>query len=217
MELKNCQKAEIYDQKGTLLCEAEVTKASFDHYRLIVPLTFDFDETVDVYPVIFYDAVAGLIHTECKLSDPLNLTKDQQSLLCAVRVETGKEQRRQDLKVPAEVPIDISCTRVPPGQKRPAGRIPALTRNISAGGIYFFCDQSIPVGAQIQFQLHEAAKPLQLTARVLRREEFQPDQESRGRFGHGCRFLDMRPQTEAELRSYIFRKEAELRRRMRDR
>lgn len=214
MELKSCQKAEIYNPEGALLCEAEVTKASYDHYRLIVPPEFDLDETQEFYNVVFFDAIAGLVYTECKLSDPLTVANDKQSLLCTVREEKGKEQRRQDLKVPAEVAIEVSCTRVPAGQKRPPARILATTRNISAGGIYFFCEHPIPEGAQVQFQLHEASKPLTLTARVLRQEELPPV-KGKPQYGHGCRFLELRPQAESELRSFIFRKELQMRQRMR--
>lgn len=215
MELKNCRKAEIYDPQDKLLCEAEVTRASYDHYRLVVPLDFELFESQDLYHVVFFDAVAGLIHTLCKLSEPLQISKEQQSVLCSVREEKGKEQRRQDLKVPAEVAIELTCTRVPAGQKRPASRISALTRNISAGGIYFACGVALPKGAHVQFQLHEASKPLTLTASVLRTEELPPLPNGNAWYGHGCRFVEMKPQAEAELRRYIFQKELEIRRRSR--
>ncbi len=217
MELKNCRKAEIYEPEGGFLCEAEVTRASLDKYRLIVPADFELYESTGVYKVVFFDGAQGLIHTMCKLADPLPLPNEQQSLLCVVREETGKEQRRQDLKVPAEVSIEVACTRVPAGQKRVAGRIPATTRNISAGGIYFICEQQFPQDAHVQFHLHEASKPLQLSARVLRAEALPPNRDGAPLFGHGCRFVDLKPQAEAELRSFIFKKELEMRRRERGR
>lgn len=215
MELKGCQKAEIYSPAQEFLCTAEVTRAAYDNYRLIVPLEFEVSTELEYYEVVFFDAFAGLVHTLCRLSDPLHISKTQQSLLCVVREERGREQRRQDLKVPTNASIEVSCIRLPAGAKRPPARIQAKVRNISAGGIYFACQYPIPKGANVQFQLHEASKPLQLAANVLRQEELEPLSDGTPQFGHGCRFIDLKPNAEAELRSYIFRKELQMRQRMR--
>jgi hypothetical protein len=215
MELKGCHKAEIYSPEQEFLCTAEVVRAAYDNYRLVVPLDFEVSSELEYYEVVFYDAFAGLVHTLCRLSDPLHISKSQQSLLCVVREEREREQRRQDLKVPAEAAIEVTCTRMPAGEKRLPARIQSKVRNISAGGIYFYCQYPIPKGTIVQFQLHEASKPLQLTARVLRKEELEPLENGTPQFGHGCQFLDLKPNAEAELRSYIFRKELQMRQRMR--
>lgn len=231
MELKNCHKAEIYsfedepvsaeiyNMKDEPLCEAEVTRASFDGYRLIVPQDFEMPEDTGLFNVTFYDGYAGLVHTVCMLSDALNISKDKKSLMCTVREETGTDQRRRDLKIPAVFSIDVSCVRRPSGSDpklRLPARIPAKTVNISAGGVYFSCGVCLPVDSHVQFQLHEAEKPLQLTAKVLRVDEgLEPDGKGSPQFGHGCQFINLKPQAEAELRRYIFRKEIELRRKKR--
>ena len=113
MELTNCRKAEIYDLSDQLICEAEVTRASFEGYRLIVPRDFELKEKTELYHIVFFDSAAGLIHTVCVLGDPLNISKEQQSIMCMVREERGNNQRRSDLKVAAEVMIDVSCIRRP--------------------------------------------------------------------------------------------------------
>ncbi len=237
MELRNCHKAEIFDLSDQLICEAEVTRASYEGYRLIVPREFELKEKTELYHVVFYDGVAGLIHTICVLGDALNISKEKQSVMCMVREERGNEQRRRDLKVPAEVGIEVSCVRRPAepaaisteltievsfahpraDMKRLPARIPAKTRNISAGGVYFVCGCCLPVGAHVQFQLHEASRPLQLTAKILRTETFEPEGDGPVQYGHGCQFIQMKPNAEAELRSYIFRKELEQRKRGRER
>ncbi len=213
MVLKKCRKAEVYDLSDNLLCAAEVTRASLDGYRLIVPADFELSDKTGVYKVVFFDGVAGLIHTVCVLGDPLNISKEQQSIACVIREEKGNDQRRSDLKVPVGVLIEVRCIRKPAGfdGKLPV-RIPACTTNISAGGVYFVCEHSIPADAHIQFELHESSKPLQLTASVLRVDALEPLPNGKQQFGHGCRFINMKAQAEAELRSYIFRQELALRR-----
>lgn len=220
MELTNCRKAEIYDLSDQLICEAEVTRASFEGYRLIVPRDFELKEKTELYHIVFFDSAAGLIHTVCVLGDPLNISKEQQSIMCMVREERGNNQRRSDLKVAAEVMIDVSCIRrpnTPPPQPQPRlpAHIPAKTANISAGGVYFSCGVSLPVGAHVQFQLHEASRPLLLTAKILRVDVLEPLSDGTPQYGYGCQYIYMKSQAEAELRSYIFRKEIELRRRNR--
>lgn len=216
LELKNCHKAEIYDMMDQPVCEAEVTRASYDGYRLIVPREFEMPEPTSLYNVVFYDGFLGLVHTVCVLSDALNISKETQSLLCVVREDRKRDQRRKDLKVPAVMSIDVSCVRRPSGSDprlRLPARIPAQTANISAGGVYFTCGILLPVDSHVQFQLHGAAKPLQLTAKVLRVDELAPAKDGQPVYGHGCQYINLKSQAEAELRSFIFRKELEQRRR----
>lgn len=219
MELRNCHKAEIYDLMDQPVCEAEVTRASYEGYRLIVPQDFEMPEETALFNVTFYDGFAGLVHTVCVLSDALNISKEKQSLMCVVREEKGNDQRRSDLKIPAVMSIDVSCVRRPSGSDpklRLPARIPAKTVNISAGGVYFSCGVFLPVDSHVQFQLHESDKPLQLTAKVLRVDEgLEPDRSGKPQFGYGCQFINLKSQAEAELRRYIFRKEIELRRKTR--
>ena len=55
MELRNCHKAEIYDLMDQPVCEAEVTRASYEGYRLIVPQDFEMPEETALFNVTFYD------------------------------------------------------------------------------------------------------------------------------------------------------------------
>ena len=66
--------------------------------------------------------------------------------------------------------------------------------------------------AEIRFEITEANKPLLLNAKVLRQDKL-PLKREMPQYGHGCRFFDLKPQTESVLRNYIFRKERQRQRR----
>ena len=107
--------------------------------------------------------------------------------------------------------MELSCTYIPSFATGIPQRITAVTRDISAGGIYFISDYCLPEDSVVQFQLHGASKPLLLSAKVLRFEAID-SKDGKAQYGHGCIFIELRPQTEAVLRNYIFRQERQRRR-----
>lgn len=205
--LKNCRKAEIFSPSEELICEGEVFLDLSEKIWISVPLDFSREEH-EYYLITFYDSISGLMRCQCSLPDSQTISNERQSVLCNIQEVMDTQQRRQDLKIPLELDIEFSCTAAPAGAVQLPDVIPAKTRNISAGGIYFICEYLLPADTQIQFQLQEASKPLLLTAGVLRTEDLPP-KNGRPQYGHGCRFIDMRPRTEAALRNFIFRKQRE--------
>ncbi len=205
--LKNCRKAEIFSPSEELICEGEVFLDLSDKIWISVPLDFSREE-YEFYIITFYDAISGLLHCRCRLPDSQTISNERQSVLCVILEVLNTQQRRQDLKIPLELDIEFTCTAIPSGAVELPEPVPAKTRNISAGGVYFICEYLLPPNTQIQFELPEASKPLHLTAGVLRTEDLPP-KNGRPQYGHGCRFLDLRPRTEAALRNFIFRKQRE--------
>lgn len=209
--LKNCNKAEIFTPSNQLICEAGVFHDLADRLQLLVPIDFAFTyKEHPFYFVVFYDPISGLINCRCTLSTPSSLPDGRQSLLCKIAEVLNRNQRRQDLKVPLSTEIELTGIRVSAeGRYPPVSRIPAVTRDISAGGIYFTCQYPLSVDTLATFQFRETAKPLTLSVRVLRQDQLKPV-KGVDQYGHGCRFIDLEMDAESELRSYIFRRERQI-------
>lgn len=206
--LKKCRKAEIYSGDD-LICEAEVFRDLAEEVWLSIPKDLPW-ESPESYTVLFYDSIAGLLHCQCALSEPQELSDERNSVSCRILEVMKTEQRRMDLKIQISTSLELSCTYVPGQPSSIPSRIEAESRDLSAGGIYFISEYQLPVESVVQFQLHGASKPLLLSARVLRTEELPPKKET-PQYGHGCQFTELKPQTEAVLRNYIFRQERQQR------
>lgn len=210
--LKKCRKAEIY-LADELICVAEVFRDLTNEIWLSIPKDLSLNTSKE-YTIIFFDSIAGLLHCRCTLSKVQSLTDEWDSVPCTILEVLEIQQRRQDLKISLETTLELFCTYVPRSAVT-AVRIPeqitAVTRDISAGGIYFICEYCLPKDTVVQFQLHGASKPLLLAAKVLRFEALD-SKKDKEQYGHGCAFIELRPQTEAVLRNYIFRQERQRRR-----
>ncbi len=203
--LKKCQKAEIYKEEE-LICSVEVFRDLASDVWLSLPKDFPL-EAPGVYTVIFYDSVAGLLRCRCDLGEIQTLSDEWDSVPCTIQEVLEAQQRRLDLKISLETPLELFCTYIPGSPSGIPERIKGTSRNVSAGGIYFLCDYLLPVDSVVQFQLHGASKPLLLAAKVLRNESLAGTPP----YGHGCKFIELKPQTEAVLRNYIFRQERQRR------
>lgn len=206
--LKKCRKAEIYSG-DTLICEAEVFRDLADDVWLSIPKDLSW-ESPESYTVLFYDSISGLLLCQCALGEPQELSDEVDSVSCKILEVLKAEQRRMDLKIQFSTSLELSCTYVPGQPSHIPSRIDAESRDLSAGGIYFISEYQLPVESVVQFQLHGASKPLLLSARVLRTEEL-PLKKGIPQYGHGCQFIEMKPQTEAVLRNYIFRQDRQQR------
>lgn len=207
--LKKCRKAEVYDPSDTKLCVSEVFCDLSNQIWVSVSPDFPWED-YEYYNIIFFDPVAGLVRCQCTLGNPQETSEERLSLLCNILEVLESQQRRQDLKIPLEIDLEISCIEKPAGTPDLPASFTATTRNISAGGVYLICPIQLPEGAVIEFQLQGAAKPLFLTASILRSEKLPP-KKNVPQYGHGCQYMEMKPKTEAALRNYIFRKQRERR------
>lgn len=212
--LDYCRKAEIFDIEDNLICDAVVFRDSAERLQLIVPTDFPTIPAGSAaeYKILFYDPMSGLLDCRCTLSQPLKMSTGRLSILCEVEEVLETVQRRQDLKVPIEVEVEVRGVSAPPGFDLTDKPFTGLTRNVSAGGIYFSCELPIISGTILELRLTLTNKPLVLQARVLRQEELPP-KKRKLQFGYGCQFMELKPQAEAELRSFTFRRERQLYRR----
>ena len=90
--LQNCTKAEVYDTNGTLLCPATVQSGPMDSILVITPDSLDHKEH-DLFRIVFYDPVLGVLTCRCELSAPLDLPDHMTSYRRSEERRVGKECR----------------------------------------------------------------------------------------------------------------------------
>jgi c-di-GMP-binding flagellar brake protein YcgR len=122
------------------------------------------------------------------------------SYRCEVLEQLSQTQRREDLKISLSAKVEVSYN---------GGHWPATIYNISASGVLLVSDLVAKSGEQLTFDFPKISPPISLVAEVLR-VELRPARYGRVTYGYGCRFLNLTPQQESQLRSYIFQEERRL-------
>lgn len=197
---QRCEKAEILNAEGRVLTKAQVETVEEDTVSLVVPWSFDRLQQ-DVFTVVFYDPVQGVITTRCTLGSPRLLPEQRSALPCSILEEVSSMQRRMDVKVPLARTLQVIVT----GQGV-SGTYSAQLVNISAGGVYLICDVPVPEGTCFCFDFREPGIDLNLTAEVLRSES-RTDRRGRMVFGYGCKFVHLSSRAETQLRGFVFQQE----------
>lgn len=210
IKLERCKKADVYDDKEQLLCEAQVKVTYLGEIFLYTPRSFDHHQQED-YPIVFFDPVMGLSTCRCRLSAPVH--QSQQTIFrCAILKDIAQVQRRNDIKIPLSIPVTITVTHMPdPAIPQPEGSYPATIGNISAGGVYLRSELAVEPGAHLSFVFDRAGGSIPLTAEILRAEEIPRRRPKETiSFGYGCRFVRLAACYENRLRSYVFQEERRL-------
>lgn len=195
-----CKKAELFDPSTDQVIVAGVSVTPPDSLVLALPSPFTPNTGVPV-KIQFLDSVMGVVTCLCFLSRP-RLTQDKKYVICRCKIQEQLQQlqRREDIKVPLAVAVEI--THIDSGI-----RAMAIIHNISAGGAYLSSSLAVQKGDQLSFYLPNGEAVIPLTAEVLR-IEFRSDL---GSIGYGCRFIQLGPQRESQLRAYVFQEERRLR------
>lgn len=198
--LKNCRKCHILSsQNGSLLCEADV---SFTRTGDIL-LTFSGwkPKLKSVYkqPVIFYDSVNGLVTCSCNLCEIRPVTENSGYFYADCQIESVQDlmDRHEDFRLKLSLAVTISYIDSSGRRKNTMG----LTENISAGGVYLIAAEKLAVKDIVVHFLQDVL-PISPRAEILREELLD-----NGKFGYGCRFIQLSPYAESLLRGYIFQME----------
>lgn len=206
--LQNCTKAEVYDTNGTLLCPATVQSGPMDSILVITPDSLDHKEH-DLFRIVFYDPVLGVLTCRCELSAPLDLPDHMTSYRCEILERLNQEQRRQDVKVSVAAGADVTIHVA----RQPGDHIqvvkegyPATVLNISAGGVYLRTALPLQPDRRLWFDFKGAGETIPLTAQILRVDDLSPH-PAKQVFGYGCRFVDLPARHESLLRGYVFQED----------
>ncbi|MDR3729460.1 MAG: PilZ domain-containing protein [Oscillospiraceae bacterium] len=79
------------------------------------------------------------------------------------------------------------------------GRVPIVSRDLSCGGLAFFCPRPLEIGETAQVVIPVTAQPLVLTLRILR---IQSTRE--GETFYAARFIDLLREEESMVREAVF-------------
>lgn len=79
------------------------------------------------------------------------------------------------------------------------GRVPIVSRDLSCGGVAFFCPRSLEIDETAQVVIPVTAQPLVLTLRILR---IQSTRE--GETFYAARFIDLLREEESMVREAVF-------------
>lgn len=193
----HCKKAELLDPKGGNPVRASVTIGAIGGLLVTVPREVQCPVRAPV-DIRFYDPIQGLVRCRCRLSSPL-VSGSMRSYRCEILKQLTQIQRREDIKVALTVMVNVDYEGM---------YYPAYVQNISAGGVYLVSSLVAMAGEQLSFQFNQDGVSIPLTAEILR-VELQVNSNGRSAYGYGCRFINLPPSYEAQLRSYVF-KEARL-------
>ena len=193
-----CKKAEILSPAGADPVRATVSAAPIGGLLITVAREVQYPLRTPL-DIRFYDPIQGLVRCRCRLSSPL-VSGTMRSYRCEVLEQLAQIQRREDIKVTLSVMVEVECEGL---------RAPAAIHNISAGGVYLATGLAVSVGDQFSFTFPNTDSPVSLTAKVLR-AELRVNRSGRSAYGYGCRFVNLSPQHEALLRSFVYQEERRL-------
>lgn len=198
--IKNCRKCHILDsQSGSPLCEADVLITKSDEIELTFSGWKPDLKSVYKQPVIFYDSVNGLVTCSCNLCEIRPLTEKAGFYHAVCQIESVQDlmDRHEDFRLTLSLAVTIQYLDAHGRKNSTVG----LTKNISAGGIYVMTAEKLP-SKDIVLHFIQNVLPISPRAAVLREELLE-----NGKYGYGCRFVQLSPYTESLLRGYIFQME----------
>ncbi len=215
MLLFDCKKASIYSLQNAFLCDASVSNIKEDSVTLTLKDS-GADFLTSEVNVTFYDGAKGLVTYFCELSGYKEFMTAPNVFTsrvhCTLRKQLSTVQRRNDVKVPVNIPMRFSYSSGNEVEVNVTGTI----RNISAGGIFFTCHYAFLTGSIVEFSFspRQDIAPILLKAEILRvqdmdsmQQSFRMDAGDMDLRGYGCRFIDLSPHAEAQLRNYVFRED----------
>ena len=195
MILKDCSRCKVYTGSGNALSEARVV-----HNREKITLYFNRYNLADARykgRVDFYDDQAGLIIALCEILIRRNPAYPEMvepwMAQCTILDVKSVIQRQRDIRAKVALEIEFQADR--------RGGFYGTIKNISAGGMYFTTVQLLQRGDRLHFDYRFRTLTRSFEAVVLWGER-----ERGGRYGYGCKFLNLTDGAEAAIRSFVYKK-----------
>ncbi len=196
MRLKDCESCLVYGSDRKPLSRARVTEVKEN----VLQLYFRSPKlkAVRLKTIVdFYDAQQGLIRTLCDMTlkkNPKVYEAGEPWMADCTLVKVYESfQRQKDIRVK----VQIASEFVMSDGKYFSGTV----RNISAGGLYMVTDQKMNSGQMFSFTYPFKAEPFRVNVRVLRVQELM------GGYGYGCKFEELSPGEEADVRNFVYQKQ----------
>lgn len=200
MKLKDCDNCLVYGSDRKPLVKARVLmlgdnvfQLHFGAYKL---KNAKFRTIVD-----FYDGQQGLVRCQCDL-----VVKQRQAQLGldgewiaegTIAKVNDVVQRQKDLRVKVHMSLEFVADD--------GTYTSGIVQNISAGGLYLVTSYRMVPGQYFTFAYTFENEQRRITAKVLRVKRLAAESS----YGYGCKFLELSPDAEADVRKFVYRKQIE--------
>lgn len=197
MVLRECNRCLVLLPRIKKTIEARVEILTKDTVVLFFPDYQLSDERVKTL-VRFFDDRQGIVDAECELVIRKNKTYMKSGepwmATCTIKeVKKAPDNKRREIRLKTHLEIM--------GQAEKRGSFAATIKDISAGGLYLTTLHPLGFQEHFTFSCSLDGIPLQLGAMVLRGKR-EPD----GRYGYGCKFVNLTGAAETTVVAYIYRK-----------
>lgn len=144
--------------------------------------------------VDFFDSQIGHIKTYCEFAVRRNLDPSARAgwvADCCIREVIEITEGRRSIRTGMGKEAVITLLG--------RGDFGAVIQNVSEDGIYFISEERAECGDIIRFSHSFMEKEHQVEAEILREEDMYD-----GRYGYGCRFLELSKGAERDIRQYVY-------------
>lgn len=209
MRFRACKKASIYNLNHEFLCDGETIDTEDNCVWLEFYKEKSLEDIIEMKAyIVFYDNSYGCVTYLCHMKlDQKTKYYDYLAFECKMLEQISVVQRRKDYKISVFVTTKFLFDKPEGGYDTVDGRI----FNMSAGGIFFYCNKQLQVGDKGYFVLDTGEQKISLCCEVLR---VQPLTKEQCRFvkedsanGYGCRFYGLGSKEETAIRSYIYQED----------
>ena len=180
MKLKDCDNCLVYGSDKKPLARARAVMVEENVFRLYFG-NYKLRNAKLKTIVDFYDGQQGLVRCQCDM-----VVKQKDTF-----------QRQKDLRVKVHIGLEI----VSDDGTFTSG----IVQNISAGGLYITTSYRMVPGQYFSFIYTFENEQRRVTARVLRVTRIA----SQSSYGYGCKFVELSPDDEADIRKFVYRKQIE--------
>jgi len=199
-------KARIYTTDNSFICECNAAYKADDSV-LYLSGGRSLIDMGEEFLVHYTDASQGVFDFRCTF-----VGYEQEGALYVVELTVEEvvktTQRRQDIKMRTNLPVrltllDADDRIMTDPESHRSLTLPAMLRDISAGGIMIDMETELEVNQKIMFPFDKGSSPIMIQAEVLR------EQARVGAvYRYGCRFFNHNSGKEAVVREYVFRLES---------
>lgn len=192
-DLQNAQNGKLYSLECRCLANVRYGKRADETYVIIVPKSSVEDISGKVFLVPENGREKTILMSLARISGDESEFRD---IFEGRRVELKQDSaERQDVRVDITAAVEVRSPLL-------AEKKRVLVKNISAGGIFFVCNEIWERGTLFSFEMPLGdQKPVPLVGEVVHAKPMGKEL-----FGHGCRLLPLTADAESQIRRFVFQK-----------
>lgn len=192
-DLQNAQNGKLYSLECRCLANVRYGKRADETYVIIVPKSSVEDISGKVFLVPENGREKTILMSLARISGDESEFRD---IFEGRRVELKQDSaERQDVRVDITAAVEVRSPLL-------AEKKRVLVKNISAGGIFFVCNEMWERGTLFSFEMPLGdQKPVPLVGEVVHAKPMGKEL-----FGHGCRLLPLTADAESQIRRFVFQK-----------